>query len=47
MTQRNWTWGQGRLLEEVVSKLRGEQGVDTQRICVCIMRELGGVKGVL
>lgn len=30
-----------------MSKLRAEQVGDTQRICVYIVRELGGVKGVL
>ena len=40
------TWSYRRLLEEVVSKLRAEQVGDTQRICVYIVRELGGVKRV-
>ena len=29
-----------------MSKLRAEQAGDTQRICVYIVTELGGVKGV-
>ena len=29
------------------SKLRAEQVGDTQRLCVYIVREIGGVKGVL
>lgn len=47
VAQRNWLWGQGRLLEEVVSKVRCEQVGDTQVMCMCTARELGAVKGVL
>lgn len=47
VAQRNWLWGQGRLLEEVVSKVRCEQVGDTQVMCMCTVRELGAVKGVL
>lgn len=45
--QRKGPWGQGRVLEEVVSKLRGGLVGDTQMICMFYHKELEGVKDML